>query len=119
MNGIKIIKKTEIKEPPCWLAVLGSIFGIFSIIYVGLVFEVSASSRVPSPESTKTVSIPALYPDAISVYTLSPTMRVSSFEYPYLQIARRSISGFGLPINLGIFPVARLIISANDPQSGT
>ena len=79
----------------------------------------SKSARVPSPDRTKAVSIPAFTPEAMSVYSLSPTMRAASAGKPARSNASRAMAGWGLPITRGLRPVARYSISHTLPQSGT
>ena len=77
------------------------------------------SSRVPSPDSTKTLSIPAFTAQAMSVYSRSPSSTAASGGYPVPSSASRTMAGWGLPMNSGSRPVARCSISHTLPQSGT
>ena len=63
--------------------------------------------------------MPALTPEAISVYSLSPTMTACSGGKPECSRASRAMAGWGLPMTWGWRPVARRSIPHTLPQSGT
>ena len=65
------------------------------------------------------MSTPALTPQATSVYSRSPTTRVSAGGKPVRSMASRAMAGWGLPMTRGRRPVARKSISHTLPQSGT
>ena len=77
------------------------------------------SAMVPSPDRTNTVSMPALTPQAMSVYSRSPSSTVCSGEKPVRSMASRAIWGLGLPMTVGSRPVAVVSMRQTLPQSGT